>query len=60
MEQYDLIHFTFRENVGQRTILPSIFVSGRRDTAQCYEDEMAIVLKYGKPDILLTMTCNHS
>ena len=60
MEQYDLIYFAFIENVGQRTILPSTFVGGRRDMTQRYEDGMAIVLNYGKPDIFLTMTCNPS
>ena len=59
-EQYDLIYFAFIENVGQRTILPSTFVGGHRDMTQRYEDGMAIVLNYGKPDIFLTMTCNPS
>ncbi|XP_057718201.1 uncharacterized protein LOC130932800 [Arachis stenosperma] len=48
------------ENVGRRTILPSSFVGSRRDMTQRYEDGMAIVLKEGKPDIFLTMTCNPS
>ncbi|XP_029152436.1 uncharacterized protein [Arachis hypogaea] len=48
------------ENVGRRMILPSSFVSSRRDMTQRYEDGMAIVLKEGKPDIFLTMTCNPS
>ncbi|XP_057734484.1 uncharacterized protein LOC130949897 [Arachis stenosperma] len=48
------------ENVGRRTILPSLFVGSRRDMTQRYEDGMAIVLKEGKPDIFLTMTCNPS
>ncbi|XP_052112761.1 uncharacterized protein LOC107472399, partial [Arachis duranensis] len=49
------------ENVGRkRTILPSSFIGSRRDMTQRYEDGMAIVLKEGKPDIFLTMTCNPS
>ncbi|XP_072054776.1 uncharacterized protein [Arachis hypogaea] len=48
------------ENVGRRTILPSSFVGSRRDMTQRYEDGMVIVLKEGKPDIFLTMTCNPS
>ncbi|XP_025607907.1 uncharacterized protein [Arachis hypogaea] len=48
------------ENVGRRTILPSSFVGSRRDMTQWYEDGMAIVLKEGKLDIFLTMTCNPS
>ncbi|XP_029145820.1 uncharacterized protein [Arachis hypogaea] len=48
------------ENVGRRTILPSSFMGSRRDMTQRYEDGMAIILKEGKPDIFLTMTCNPS
>ncbi|XP_025635794.1 uncharacterized protein [Arachis hypogaea] len=50
-----------QENVGRkRTKLPSSFIGSRRDMTQRYEDGMAIVLKEGKPDIFLTMTCNSS
>ena len=35
-------------------------MGSRRDLTQRYEDAMAIVLKDGKPDIFLTMTCNPS
>ncbi|XP_025607858.1 uncharacterized protein [Arachis hypogaea] len=49
------------KNIGRkRTILPSSFIGSRRDMTQQYEDGMAIVLKEGKPDIFLTMTCNPS
>ncbi|XP_072087417.1 uncharacterized protein [Arachis hypogaea] len=48
------------ENVGRRTILPSLFVGSRRDMTQRYDDGMIIVLKEGKSDIFLTMTCNPS
>ncbi|XP_072066667.1 uncharacterized protein [Arachis hypogaea] len=52
---------TNAENVGRkRTILPSSFIGSRRDMTQRDEDGMAIVLKEGKPDIFLTMTCNPS
>ncbi|XP_019413906.1 PREDICTED: uncharacterized protein LOC109325794 [Lupinus angustifolius] len=47
-------------NIGQRTVLPSSFISSRRDLTQRYEDGMDIVLNDGKPDIFLTMTCNPS
>jgi hypothetical protein len=40
--------------------LPSTFIGGPRDMTQRYEDGMAIVLRDGKPDIFLTMTCNPS
>ncbi|XP_072077937.1 uncharacterized protein [Arachis hypogaea] len=62
LQQYDVDNYVKMEteNVGRRTILPSSFVSSRRDMTQWYEDGMAIVLKEGKPDIFLTMTCNPS
>ncbi|XP_028074574.1 uncharacterized protein LOC114276939 [Camellia sinensis] len=47
-----------RSNVGRRTILPSSFVGSPRDMYQRYQDAMALVQKYGKPDLFLTMTCN--
>ncbi|XP_057747718.1 uncharacterized protein LOC130966917 [Arachis stenosperma] len=59
----DALHIgeTNAENVGRkRTILPSSFIGSHRDMTQRYEDGMAIVLKEGKPDIFLTMTCNPS
>ncbi|XP_061993530.1 uncharacterized protein LOC133711415 [Rosa rugosa] len=45
-------------NIGRRTILPSSFIGSPRDMHQRYQDAMALVQKYGKPDIFLTMTCN--
>nr|XP_027108801.1 uncharacterized protein LOC113728613 [Coffea arabica] len=44
--------------VGRRTILPASFIGGPRDMKRRYLDAMALVQKYGKPDIFLTMTCN--
>lgn len=44
--------------VGKRTILASSFIGGPRDKLRRYLDAMALVRKYGKPDIFLTMTCN--
>jgi ATP-dependent DNA helicase PIF1 len=35
-------------------------MGSKRDMTQRYQDNMAIVLKDGKPDIFLTMTCNTS
>ncbi|RCN44400.1 hypothetical protein ANCCAN_09614 [Ancylostoma caninum] len=43
---------------GQRIILPSSFQGGPRAMHQSYQDAMAIVAKYGKPDYFLTFTCN--
>ncbi|CAH9052040.1 unnamed protein product [Cuscuta europaea] len=44
-------------NVGQRVILPTSFIGGR-DMRRRYMDVMALVQRYGKPDIFLTITCN--
>ncbi|RCV44632.1 hypothetical protein SETIT_9G390300v2 [Setaria italica] len=44
--------------VGKRTVLSSSFIGGPRDKMRRYLDAMALVRKYGKPDIFLTMTCN--
>ncbi|XP_074298906.1 uncharacterized protein LOC141629882 [Silene latifolia] len=45
-------------NVGRRVILPPSFLGGPRDMRRRYLNAMALVQKYGKPDIFLTMTCN--
>lgn len=44
--------------VGKQTVLASSFIGGPRDKLRRYLDAMALVRKYGKPDIFLTMTCN--
>ncbi|XP_044354828.1 uncharacterized protein [Triticum aestivum] len=44
--------------VGKWTILPTSFIGGKRDRRRRYLNAMALVQKYGKPDIFLTMTCN--
>lgn len=45
-------------NVGHHVILPSIFSGGPRYMQQNYQDAMATVRKYGKPDLFITFTCN--
>ncbi|XP_034936543.1 uncharacterized protein [Chelonus insularis] len=45
-------------NIGKIVILPSSFNGSPRNMLQHYQDSMAIVRKFGKPDIFLTMTCN--
>jgi hypothetical protein len=45
-------------NVGQKTILPSSFVGGPRDMQMRYHDAMALVQRFGKPDVFVTVTCN--
>ncbi|XP_027155467.1 uncharacterized protein LOC113755757, partial [Coffea eugenioides] len=44
--------------IGRKVILPASFIGGPRDMRRRYLDAMALVQKYGKPDIFLTMTCN--
>ncbi|UYV84552.1 hypothetical protein LAZ67_X002596 [Cordylochernes scorpioides] len=45
-------------NVGKAIILPSSFEGSPRNMHQRYQDAMSIVIKYGKPDLFVTMTCN--
>ena len=45
-------------NPGKVVILPSSFQGSPRAMQQNYQDAMAIVAKYGKPDLFLTFTCN--
>ncbi|KAF5476383.1 hypothetical protein F2P56_008106, partial [Juglans regia] len=49
---------TNASNVGKRIILPSSFIGGPRDMRKRYMEAMALVQRYGKPDIFLTLTCN--
>ena len=43
---------------GKVVILPSSYAGRPRAMQQNYQDAMAIVCKYGKPDIFFTFTCN--
>ena len=45
-------------NIGRRIILPSTFSGGPRQMYQLYQNAMAIVRHFGKPDIFITFTCN--
>ena len=44
--------------IGQRMILPSSFTGSDRQMSQIYQDAMAIVRKFGRPDLFVTFTCN--
>ena len=46
--------------VGTRIILPATFIGSPRSMIELYQDAMAIVRKYGKPDLFVTFTCNPS
>ena len=43
---------------GKSVILPSSFQGSPRNMQQNYQDAMAILRNYGKPDFFITMTCN--
>ncbi|XP_075512261.1 uncharacterized protein LOC142547728 [Primulina tabacum] len=44
--------------IGRRIVLPASFIGGPRDMRRRYLDAMALVRKFGKPDLFITMTCN--
>ena len=46
--------------IGKRIVLPASFIGGPRDMRRRYLDAMALVQRFGKPDLFLTMTCNPS
>ena len=45
-------------NIGRRIVLPSSFTGGPRYMRQLFQDSMAIVRHFGKPDLFITFTCN--
>ncbi|XP_074271005.1 uncharacterized protein LOC141594924 [Silene latifolia] len=50
--------YTRGANIGRIFILPASFIGCDRDFRRRYLCSMAVVKRYGKPDIFLTMTCN--
>ncbi|CAF0889926.1 unnamed protein product, partial [Brachionus calyciflorus] len=46
------------ENVGKKIILSSSFSGSPRRMHQLYQDAMSVVRAFGKPDLIITMTCN--
>jgi hypothetical protein len=44
--------------VGQKFLFPSTFFGGPRKMVQLYQDAMAIVRKFGRPDLFFTFMCN--
>ena len=64
-EQYDVLHehvinLGNDHNVrpGRVVVLPSTYVGSPRALKENFEDAMAIIKKYGKPDLFITFTCN--
>ncbi|PIC52798.1 hypothetical protein B9Z55_002756 [Caenorhabditis nigoni] len=45
---------------GQRIFLPNTFTGSPRHFVSLYQDALAVVSRFGKPDLFLTMTCNPS
>lgn len=46
------------KHTGKNSILPSSFIGSPRHMHQMYQDAMAIVRRFGKPDLFITFTCN--
>jgi hypothetical protein len=46
------------DDIGHRVVLPSSFSGSPRQMRELYQDAMAVVRYYGKPDLFITMTCN--
>lgn len=44
--------------IGKRIVLPASFIGGPRDMRRRYLDALALVQRFGKPDLFITMTCN--
>ncbi|XP_075478837.1 uncharacterized protein LOC142519691 [Primulina tabacum] len=44
--------------IGRRIVLPPSFIGGSRDMRRRYLDAMALVRKFGKLDLFITMACN--
>ena len=45
-------------NIGKMVILPSTFTDSPRYLQQKYQDAIAMVREFGKPDLFITFTCN--
>ena len=46
--------------VGKHKFLPLSFTGGPRDMRRRYMDAIALVQRFGRPDIFLTITCKPS
>ncbi|XP_044597177.1 uncharacterized protein LOC123273764 [Cotesia glomerata] len=52
------LHNDASKRIGKVMILPSTFTGSPRNMLHHYQDAMAIVRKFHKPDLFITMTCN--
>src|SRR4051794_23188871 len=48
----------YKDKIGKKIILSSSFTGSTRYMQQMYQDSMAIVREYEKPDLFVTVTCN--
>ena len=54
----DMVNGQELSSLGKRIILAPSFTGGPRYMWQQYQDSMAIVREFGKPDLFVTVTCN--
>ncbi len=54
----DAIHDNDEMRAGKKVILPPTIYGSPRWYAESFQDAMAIVRKFGKPDFFITFTCN--
>ena len=58
MDHLETVGLQENRQIGSLCILPSNFVGGERYMRQCYQDAMAIVRNFGRPDLFITFTAN--
>lgn len=57
----DALHVSAEQEklrVGRIVVLPSSFIGSPRNMMQNYQDAMALMRKFGKPDLFITFICN--
>ncbi|KAJ8880285.1 hypothetical protein PR048_016751 [Dryococelus australis] len=47
-----------QSRVGKLVILPSSFYGSERQMYKCYQDSVAIMCHFGRPDLFINFTCN--
>jgi hypothetical protein len=52
------VHDLMSGDIGRTTILSASFTGGKRHMVQVYQDGMAMVREFGRPDLFVTFTCN--
>jgi hypothetical protein len=44
--------------IGKRIVLPASFKGSPRNLNRLFQDSMAVIKEYGRPDLFITVTCN--